>query len=581
MKRAITFLLVLLLAAGGLCYAVDTAIRTLLANGIQKIQDTRSASLASWEYDSFSRRIILHDVSYPLPEKGGTITAREVQATVSLRAALHALSALDFLLSSRSYLTLLDDWQGTELSHERVSPAGDRTLLTIGRMEGSGLAISGEQFKKFRNGSRDPQEALSQLAARLLLLEKIEVAWLPQDKPPHKLTLDKGVLEKWDTQGRIDSIRLEKCALLEDNTSPLQLGTLTVTGLLPRTLAKLGDLEDAAQLWDALIEDIPFSSLAMTDAELRRPGETCRLGGFEVSRADEARRLKLLAFRKILLEGMSDGSSIDARLDEFSVQDMALPGSSVVDELGRAAEDPDRLALFLADAIREKPLFSRALIKSLNIGLGGEAVTLELLDNTWVQEQGTQTLSTTLTNFLIPKTLLTAGHVPVVLPGLRELRLNASGTQSFAGETSRLTGKLTADSLCDLDYSYEMQGKGVLGPWTGLRHLDVRLTDKGLMPILALNLGTSPTAAQMGMETLAREVAENLPNGKAILPALTTFIATPGELKLSIPGDDWIPVQADNPLWLLQLVTRLHVEATPGKSSLVDLVKARQKTAEN
>ena len=85
----------------------------------------------------------------------------------------------------------------------------------------------------------------------------------------------------------------------------------------------------------------------------------------------------------------------------------------------------------------------------------------------------------------------------------------------------------------------------------------------------------------MFMDTLAQMLAANLPNGTAVLPALKTFIATPGELKIGITGDDWIPVQADNPLWLLQLVTRLQVESTPGKTPLADLVKARLEKAGN
>lgn len=574
MKRAITFLLVLLLVAGGLCYAVDTAIRTLLANGVQKIQDQKDASIASWEYDSFSRRLVLHDVRYPLPEKDATVTAREVQATVSLRAALHSLSALDFLLSPQSYLTLLDAWQGTELSCEQTSPEGDRALLTIGRVEGDGLAISGEQFKKIRSGSRDLQETLTQLAVRSLLLEKTELNLIPQDKPDLKLTLDKGTLEKWDTQGRIGSIRLEKCALLKDDEPPLQMGSLTVTGLMPRTLEKLGGLEDAAQIWDALIEDIPFTSLAMTDADLPFSHETCRLGGFEIARAEKARSLKQISLRKLQLNvADAGGAPLDMRFDEFSIQDLALPESKLIEKL-RAVNDPYVLELFLAGVARE-PIFSHALIKSLNVSTNGIAVTMELLDNTWTQDQGTQTLTSTMTNFLIPTTLLAASPIPVKLPGLKELRFNASGTQTFTGEASRLEGKFTADSLCDVEYGYEMRGKSILGPWTGLRHLDIRLTDKGLMPIVALNVDQDPAVAQMSMDTLAQMLAANLPNGAAVLPALKTFIATPGELKIGITGDDWIPVQPDNPLWLLQLVTRLQVESTPGKSPLADLVKAQ------
>ena len=137
------------------------------------------------------------------------------------------------------------------------------------------------------------------------------------------------------------------------------------------------------------------------------------------------------------------------------------------------------------------------------------------------------------------------------------------------------------DSLCDVEYVYEMRGKSILGPWTGLRHLDIRLTDKGLMPIVALNVDQDPAVAQMSMDTLAQMLAANLPNGAAVLPALKTFIATPGELKIGIAGDDWIPVQPDNPLWLLQLVTRLQVESTPGKSPLADLVKAQLEKAGN
>lgn len=582
MKRALTFLLVLLIAVGGLCYAVDTAIRTLLAAGIQKIQDEKDASLASWEYDSFSRRLVLHDVRYPLPEKSITLTAQEVQATVSLRAALHALPVLDFLLSPQSYLTLLDDWQGTGFSCEQASPNGEQARLTIARLEGAGLAISGEQFKKLRKGSKDPWEVLSHLAVASLLLDEPEMSWTLRQEPSLRLRLDKGVLEKWDTQGRIHSIRLEKCAIQEDNKPAVQLGSLTITSLMTRTLAKLSSLNDAARTWDAFIEDIPFASLAVTDMDMRRPGEMYTLSGFEIARAEEARRLKRLSFQKMLLEGKNAHDTASIRLDECEVRDLTLPNSAQAAELRRAAKDPQLLGHLLASKGPDKPLFSRALFKNLSIQNNDMTIALELLDNSWTQEQDTQTITGTMTNLLVPKSVfLKSSPRPVALPGLKEFRFNASATQTFSGKASHMKGNIVADSLCDLDYSYEMQGKSVLGPWTALRHLDIRLTDKGLMPILACNINKDPAAAQMGMDALTQMVAANLPNGETLLPPLRKFVANPGELKIGITGDEWIPVQTNNPLWLLQAVTRLRIESTPGKSSLADLVKAQLEKAGN
>lgn len=576
MKRSLIFLLVLLVVVGGLLYAADRAVRSHLDAALRQAQAEKQLSLSSWEYDSLSRRLVLHDVRSNLfsPETAAPFTAREIRADINLRALLHTIPQLDFLLPGKSYLTLLDAWQGTDLAQDSSMPEAGDLRLRIARVEGEGLAIPVELFKTLRDGTAKPDSMLSRGAIRSLLLENMEMSQRLPHQPLCTVTLGKVGVEKWDMQNRIGSIRLEKSALRQENVLSLQLGTLTIADLAPHALKTLADLPDEAQTWDAAIRDIPFTSFAATDVAIRQNGGSLALGELEIVRAGEARRLERISFRKARLE-TPPREDIALRIEDYAVQDLLLPDSALLGKFLRAVREPQLFERFLAENAPESPLFSRSLLKNLHLGSGGMSLSLELLDNVWTLEQGTQTLASTMTNFLVPPSTLQARPLPFALPGLKEIRLSMSGTQTFAGGQSRFAGKIVADSLCELEYQYEMQSKGMLGPWTGLRHLDTRLTDKGLMAVVALNIDENPAVAQMGMETLAGVIAENLPGGKEMLPALRTFIATPGELKLSIAGDDWIPIQADNPLWLLQLATRLHMEATPGKSPLADLVRAQ------
>lgn len=583
MKRSLIFLLILLVVAGGLLYAADTVIRSQIEATLQQAQAEKQLSISSWEYDSLSRRLVLHDVKADFSSTGTGVPylAREIRGDINLRALLHSIPQLDFLLPAQGYLTMLDAWQGTNVSHDSSSPDAGDCRLSVARMEGEGLAIPVAQFKKLRDGTETPDKALRQGVTRSLVLENVAFTFRQPHQPTYEMTLGKGRLEKWDMQGGIGSIYLEKCALRQEDSLALQLGTLTMTDLVPQAMEKLGSLKDMAQVWDTFIEDIPFTSLAVTDAEMRQPTDTFVLGGLDIVRAEGPRRLKQLAFRKMRLEGNGGEGSASIRLVDYAMRDLVLPDSALAKEFLLAVEDPRLFEAFLANHAPDKPFFSHMLLKDADCGLGGISVSLELLDTTWALEGDTQTLVSTIRNFLIPGSMLQAMPLPFALPGLKEIRLSMSSTQTLTNGESRHSGKIVADSLCELAYQHEAQGKSVLGPWTTLRHLDSRLTDKGLMAIIALNIAPDPAVAQMGMETLAQVVAENLPNGREALPALRTFIATPGELRLSITGDDWIPIQGDDPLWLLQLAPRLRLDATPGKNSLADLVAAQQAKAGN
>ena len=219
MKRAVIFLLVLLIAVSGLCYAVDRAVRAQLAETIRQIQSDKHTSLASWEYDSISRRIVLRDVQYAAPENGLTVTARELQAVISLRAILHAAPQLDFLLSSQGYLTLLDDWQGTDVTLRQSLPEGEENDCTVARVEGSALAVAVEQFKRLRDASTDAA-FLRDCAFRSLRLEKPAFARRGGQQTP--IRLEAGTLE------------LEKAKIYEQLMGELDFGGLFMTVLWER-----------------------------------------------------------------------------------------------------------------------------------------------------------------------------------------------------------------------------------------------------------------------------------------------------------------------------------------------------------
>lgn len=590
MKRAVIFLLVLLIAVSGLCYAVDRAVRAQLAETIRQIQSDKHTSLASWEYDSISRRLVLRDVQYAAPENGLTVTAQELQAVISLRAILHAAPQLDFLLSSQGYLTLLDDWQGTDVTLRQSLPEGEENDCTVARVEGSALAVAVEQFKRLRDASTDAA-FLRDCAFRSLRLEKPAFSRRGGQQTPIRLEAGTLELEKANIrQDMIARILLTGFSYSAGEDS-LRLKEATLTELRPVTVWETFRKAAPDTFWDSLLVDISCGALQLKGGELGLSGQNAIPGkftysfeGVEMTRGEKAGLLKhiLVDQAKLTLPLYSyTPAEISISFDRHELYDVLLAETIALVKNGTLP----LTNVFDTPNVQEdsipQPLFSRNLLKGICLTSDELTISADQAETLWEMKGDTQTSASTVTNIVFPKPTLRYIAAQFETPGLEELRCNFTEHQSLSNGIGTVKGSLTMDGLCDLDYSGEFKMKSLLSQPNTFRHLDMRLTDKGLMASLALNIDENPTVARMGMETLAQMVTANLPNGETMLPAIKTFIATPGELRMNITGDDWIDMQMqqmNNPLWLLQLATRLHLEATPG-TPLEESVKAHLKKA--
>lgn len=600
MKRAVIFLLVLLIAVGGLCYALDKTVRSHLADALRQAQDAKLISLASWEYDSLSRRLALHDVRSSAATDGGTLTltAREVQADLSLRAILHGIPALDFLLSPQGYLTLLDDWRLTDVALRKTLPDGAEDDFAAPRATGTALAVTTEQFKNLRDGKLEPALALSQCAFRALRLEKpVFSQRLPHQRYPYKLEAEALELDKGDMrQDRIGGI------LLKDFSSTagpdaLRLKEMRLTDLRPATLLKAVGAASFEAMWDALSKDVPCTTLRISGSELfvpddnGRPFSLCGFDSLELTRGENGHVLKLAAINQVRLTFPPSPSTpqVSLSIARSEVKDLDLVGASlfIKDSSFAWAAMLDARTLTaqenkLAEIVLARPLFSRYLARDIRLSLDNLAASAEQVDTTWTMRDDTQSIASTLTNLVIPTSALSVCVPTVTFPGLKELRCNFTDQQSLTNGIATIKGKMVMDGLCDLTYGCEGRARNLFFQPNAFRHLDMRLTDKGLMAIAALNIDREPAIARMALESLAQIVTDNLPNGKTHLPALTTFINTPGELEIRLTGDEWIDFrQPGNELAVLeQLTRRLQLTATPGGASLAEAVKAQLEKAQ-
>lgn len=589
MKRAVIFLLVLLMAVAGLCYAVDRAVRAQLAETLRQLQSDKRASLASWDYDSFSRRLVLRDVQYTSPEDGLTFTARELQAAISLRAILHAVPQLDFLLSPQGYLTLLDDWQGTDVTLRQSLSDGEGNDCAVARVEGSVLAVAVERFKDLRDASADAAAILRDCAFRSLRLEKPAFTQRSGQQTPMRLEAGTLELEKADIrQDMIARTLLTgfSCSAGEDS---LRLKEATLTELRPVTVWETFRKAAPGTFWDSLLVDISCGALQIKGGELGVSGQNAMPGrfaysfeGLEMTRGEKAGLLKQILVDRAKLTfppSSHTPGEITISFDRHELYDVLLAETIALVKAGTLPLTNEFDAPNVQERSIPHPLFSRNLLKGICLAGDEFTITANQMETLWDKKEDTQTTANTITDLVIPLSALRALGMQFAHPGLKELRCKFTERQSLSDGIVTTSGSLTADGLCDLDYSVEGQMLGMFTPMDTFRHLDMRLTDKGLMAITALNIAEEPAVARMTMESMAQMLAANLPNGETLLPAVKTFIATPGELKIGIDGDDWIPIQAENPLWLLQLVTRLQLEAVPG-TPLEDRVKAQLEKAE-
>lgn len=599
MKRAVVFLLVLLFAVGGLCYAVNKAVRANLADMLRQAQDDKIISLASWEYAPFSRCLVLHDVRHAVSAAdGGTlaVTVREVRADLSLRAILHSVPALDFLLSPQGYLTLLDGWQLTDVTLRQTLPNGGEDDFAAPRATGAALAVTTEQFKNLRSGVMDQALALSHYAFRSLRLEKATLSQRQPHQPhPQKLEADVLELEKGDLrQGRIGGILLQG---FSSTAGPdiLRLKEMRLTDLRPATLLKAAETNSLEIIWNALSTDVPCTTLRIDGSELfvpdedGRPFSICGFDSLELTRGEDGQTLKQLALNKVRLALPPTASTPQISLDiaRSEIHDFYLAGASpfikegpfawaaVFDVQKQTAQDNKLAALVL-----DRPLFSRSLIRDIRLSLDNLAVSAEQMGITWTMQGDTQRTENTLTNLVIPTSTLFACVPTLTFPGLKELRCNFTDQQSLTNGILSVNSKIIMDGLCEVTYNCEGKTRNLIAPPSLFRHFAARLTDKGLMAVVALNIDRDPAVARMALESLAQIVTANLPNGAALLPALTTFIDRPGELGIRLTGDEWIDFRGNEHAMLEQLTRRLQLTATPGDTPLAEVVEAQLKKAQ-
>lgn len=599
MKRAVIFLLVLLIAVGGLCYGLDTATRALLAETLRQAQDDKRVSFASWEYDSLSRSLVLHDVRTEIAAADGrtiSATVREVRAGLSLRAILHGVPALDFLLSPQGYLVLLDDWRLTEFALRQTLPTGGEDDFAAPLVTGEALAVTTEQFKKLRAGDTESTLALSQCAFRVLRLEKPTLSQRqPHQSRPSKLEAEALELEKGDIrQDRIGGILLTGFSSTA-GADALRLKEMRLTDLRPATLLQAVGAASLEAVWDALSKDMPCTTLRISGSELvvpdeeGRPFSLCGFDSLELTRGEEGHILKHAAINQVHLALPPSPAlpQVSLSFARSEVNDLDLVGATPLIREGLlawpAALDAGNSAALeskLSGIAFARPLFSRYQARDIRLSLDNLAASVEQIGMTWTMQGNTQSTASNVTNLVIPTAAVNALLPALTFPGLRELRFTFTDQQSLTDGISSINGKAIMDGLCELTYSCEGKASNLLTPPPVFRHLDLRLTDKGLMAIVALNIDKDPAVARMALESLVQIVASGLPQGQTHLPAISTFIDRPGELNLRIAGDDWIAQPDKAPQVLDQIIARLQLTATPGKASLADAIRTQLEKAQ-
>lgn len=142
-----------------------------------------------------------------------------------------------------------------------------------------------------------------------------------------------------------------------------------------------------------------------------------------------------------------------------------------------------------------------------------------------------------------------------------------------AGENLlRQTGRLSLESLVDLDYAYNFFSEDPSMMDAAVSDLSLDLHDHGLTAVLAYNIDPRPEAMEAMMPLLGASLSSDL-NDPSDAEALQTFLARPGSL--SIRSED--PAQLMPWIQFLDasaLGRMLAFTATPGEKSLLEQMKA-------
>lgn len=373
----------------------------------------------------------------------------------------------------------------------------------------------------------------------------------------------------------LDALILDVLSQRQQQFDGSHLSFYVKKGILRQVTLPVGTFRDGLQnmpdVTDTLLGQFSTSDMQLQDVQQHRESRNELLSSLSCSSLRlsqvSARRIQSVRAQGLVLE-LDD---MQARADALESRDLILPTPELM-RLVSEASQPEEIQQLLQEFYAEQPAFS--LLKFSDAALLDQQrlmLSLGEIQLDWLQDGAAQILGSSLRDLNIPA-LVIQSLLPVKLPGLDALHINGNGTIRCADGLAHTTGSLTVDSVAGLAYSYDVPSAGVLVTrQDNLSNLDMTLTDKGLMALIALNI--SPDAATSRMILSAGTVALNdgSEHGAAVSQALQTFIARPGTLRLTSQPDTPLSLAGADAGSLLPL---LHLTATPGPRTLESLVEA-------
>ena len=334
----------------------------------------------------------------------------------------------------------------------------------------------------------------------------------------------------------------------------------------------------SAEATHALLQALVIGSASFTDTqqEIKRNDVTLSRLSCKTLQAENLSATRTQ--RAVAQELALDVEEMHTTIASLEIRDLLLPTADQWQLLAEADES-EALQSLLQEFYAEQPAFSLLTLSGLTVrNRPVTLLSLQELRMDWLQDGDSQTLGSSLRDLSIPVSVLRL-LLPVNLPGMDALHINGNGTVRCAEGLGHVTGSVNVESVAGLSYAYDMPTASVLGTVADeISNLDMTLTDKGLMALIAVNISPDAATSRMILSAGTAALNDGSDNGAAMMQALQDFIARPGSLHLtSQPGVPLFLFSASDPASQLSL---LRLTATPGPRTLEALVEALPRTAQ-
>ncbi len=334
----------------------------------------------------------------------------------------------------------------------------------------------------------------------------------------------------------------------------------------------------SAEAKHALLQALVIGNASFTDTqqEIKQNDITMRLLSCKTLQADN---LSATRTQHAVAQGLALDDVIHTTIASLEIRDLLLPTADQWRLLAEA-DDSEALQSLLLEFYAEQPAFSLLTLSGLTVcSRPITLLSLQELRLDWLQDGDSQTLRSSLRDLSIPVSVMRLLLPPVNMPGIDALHINGNGTVRCAEGLGHVTGSVNVESVAGLSYAYDMPTASVPGTVADeICNLDMTLTDKGLMALIAVNISPDAATSRMILSAGTAALNDGSDNGAAMMQALQDYIARPGTLHLtSQPGVPLLLFSASDPASQLSL---LRLTATPGPRTLEALVEALPRTAQ-